>query len=683
MKLAADGGARRLHATAVSQTGLTLAWDAPPGATFVLRRTPGSNPVSLRDHGTGVPVKGTTATVTGLKAGQRHTYSLFTLVKGRWTGPLVLTAGTAAPAGSGQATYVTAPGTLLAAPADLVSAAPTGSGVRAVLQPQTVTPPIGAGLVLPMSATLPGGFLGVVTAVSTDGRTLDLRAGGLSDAFDYYELTVADIAAVPGTAAPAPATAAPEAKVLAAGCTGLGAEQTVAFQPDLALGGRFATKVDKYRFLGADVPTGASLDMEMTVRLTGAATIDVESAVDCGIDLKSYSRQLTVSPVPIAVLLTPNAQVSVNGAVTVSNLGYQATSGVRVKGSMTIKNGPSFTGSPITEITPLTPTVTSNGSVGLAVGGELAVGPGVGTSGAGVIAGISGELTPLDAEFGPRFPMQDPRFNACLRASAAFVTGLSLTAKAWLSNGWSFSEKISLDALQGEFDYPGSPWHLPAGCQDLPGTEPQDSLLGGGVTKVEDAVSGGADQWGHVDGFAPGKKAWVLSTGRIADATGTPGVFASTGLGGPGDDELTALAGYPTHDAAAYTVTLTPAGSTLHVRYVFASEEYEEYPEFVGSSFNDVMVVRVDGKNCATVPGTTTPVSVNTINAQTNSAYYVDNAGGANGYSTSMDGLTVPLTCAVPVTPGKAVTVQIAVADTSDHAYDSAVALLDGGIWTD
>jgi hypothetical protein len=35
------------------------------------------------------------------------------------------------------------------------------------------------------------------------------------------------------------------------------------------------------------------------------------------------------------------------------------------------------------------------------------------------------------------------------------------------------------------------------------------------------------------------------------------------------------------------------------------------------------------------------------------------------------------------VTFGQPVTVQIAVADTSDVAYDSAVALLDGGIWTD
>lgn len=48
-----------------------------------------------------------------------------------------------------------------------------------------------------------------------------------------------------------------------------------------------------------------------------------------------------------------------------------------------------------------------------------------------------------------------------------------------------------------------------------------------------------------------------------------------------------------------------------------------------------------------------------------------------------MDGLTTPLTCNVPVTPGQEVVVEVAVADTSDGRYDSAVGLLDKGIWSD
>jgi hypothetical protein len=122
------------------------------------------------------------------------------------------------------------------------------------------------------------------------------------------------------------------------------------------------------------------------------------------------------------------------------------------------------------------------------------------------------------------------------------------------------------------------------------------------------------------------------------------------------------------------------SGTTRHVRYVFASEEY---PEYVGSAFNDAMAIFVNGKNCARVPGTDDPVSINTINAERNSTYFVDNTSGASGFGTSMDGLTVPLECTAPVQIGKPATVKITVADASDRIYDSAVALLDKGIWSD
>ena len=124
-----------------------------------------------------------------------------------------------------------------------------------------------------------------------------------------------------------------------------------------------------------------------------------------------------------------------------------------------------------------------------------------------------------------------------------------------------------------------------------------------------------------------------------------------------------------------------PTGQTLVARYVFGSEEY---PEYVGSQFNDVMAVfGGDGQNCAVVPNMTTLVSIDSINDQSNSQYYVDNSSGASGYNTTMDGLTVPLECRVAVTPGEQVTIRIAVADASDSIYDSAVALIDGGIYSE
>jgi hypothetical protein len=212
-------------------------------------------------------------------------------------------------------------------------------------------------------------------------------------------------------------------------------------------------------------------------------------------------------------------------------------------------------------------------------------------------------------------------------------------------------------------------------------TQVGDTVLGTGVTPIEESSTGAAEQWGHVDGFAPGKTAWVLSTGRMADAVGDPSKFASSNMNQPGSATLSGLiGGAPTYDAASYKVKLTPKGSTLHVKYVFASEEY---PEYVGSAYNDVMAIFVNGVNCAKVPGSEDAVAVNSINAEKNAELYVDNSTGAGGYSTSMDGLTVPLTCSVPVVPGTPVTVEVAVADTSDAIYDSAVALLDQGIWSD
>jgi hypothetical protein len=447
----------------------------------------------------------------------------------------------------------------------------------------------------------------------------------------------------------------------------------------MSLTGHFSTKVDKYNFLGAEIPTGASVNLGLTATVSGAASIETESSVSCALDLDPLFKQISVSPVPLSVLFTPTAEFSLGGGIKIGNVGLSASAGIQVSGSMSVTNGASFSGDTSANVTPLTPAVTVNGSVGLELGGELTVGPGAGTKQAGVIAGLSGYLDVVDASFTAHFPVDDPRFNVCSALEAKAAVGLGLSVKAWLSK-WSFSETVTLDALNRELPYPGSPWDLPDGCTDLPAEQSKDSLLGPGVTKVDDTTVGGVDQWGHVEGFAPGQKTWVLSTGKIGDALGAPTQLASTNLGRDGDAGLAELAGHPTFDAASYAVTLVPTGSTLHVRYVFASEEY---PEYVGSPYNDVMVVEVGGTNCAKVPGTDAPVAVNNVNHQTNTAHYVDNSTGAAGYSTTMDGLTVPLTCSVPVTPGQPVTVRIAVADTSDAILDSAVALVDGGIWTD
>lgn len=679
--------ASRLHPTSVTRSSVSLTWSAPKGTRFALRRAAGGAAPTSRRGGVRVATHGNKAVDRGLAAGRRYAYALFTRSHGRWSPPLTVVVGTAPPAGSTAAAYVAAPGTLLVPASGVRAASATGSGVRVRLAAKIKPPVVGTAIVLPRSASLAGGFLGRITNVAPDG-TVTATAAGLSDAFEYYDLDLSHFSsgALPLQQAGAPTQARRplsrrERRTSASlsKCLGGSASQSITLSPSLELGGYMHAKVDTFNFLGAHIPKGASLDMAFTATATGAVGAKTSAALKCGLHFTPVMVTLTETPVPISFYFTPEAELSVSGGVEVSNVGVTATAGVHVAAKLGLTSGVSVSGNPIFSASPLKPIVTANGTVGAKLGGQVIIGPGAGSAEAGVIAGVGGELDPIDATFGAVFPLSDSRYNACLRASAAFSRELNLTAKAWLGD-WDVSRSITFEALKGETPYFGSPWYLPSGCSSIEPQEPGDSVLGTGVTKLDDSTTGAPVQWGHLDGFAPGGKTWVLSTGDIADAVGDPSDFASTDTGTPGDADLTAFAGYPTNNAAAYEVKLVPHSPHLHVEYVFASEEY---PEYVDSEFNDVMEVMVDGHNCATVPGTTTPVSINTVNDHTNAAYYVDNTAGAAGYHTSMDGLTVPLTCNATVTPGKPVTVKIAVADASDGIYDSAVALLDKGIWAD
>jgi hypothetical protein len=245
--------------------------------------------------------------------------------------------------------------------------------------------------------------------------------------------------------------------------------------------------------------------MEMTATLIGAAEIKTSASCQCTLDFPKVARNLSVSPVPLAAVFTPSAQFSADGAVTLGGIGMSATGGVQFDGTMSIKKGSSFSGHTIANVAPLTPKITANGTVAVKVAGELIVGPGAATPSAGVIAGVSGELSPLDASFRPEFTASDSRFNACLKADAALKVGLGVTAKAWLGNH-SKEKTINIPALNATLNYPGSPFRLPAGCDKLPGGGSPDTLLGTGVTKVDDTVAGDPAQWDHVDGFAPARR---------------------------------------------------------------------------------------------------------------------------------------------------------------------------------
>ncbi|MCC7041249.1 MAG: choice-of-anchor L domain-containing protein [Burkholderiales bacterium] len=167
----------------------------------------------------------------------------------------------------------------------------------------------------------------------------------------------------------------------------------------------------------------------------------------------------------------------------------------------------------------------------------------------------------------------------------------------------------------------------------------------------------------------------ILSTGRVTDIAG-PNQFdaTSTDFAMPGDADLDSLiAPLLTQDAVILEFDVTPTSDTIAVSYVFGTEEHAE---FVGSPFADVVAIFVNGVNCANVGGL--PVSVNSINAGINANLFVDNRLGAR--STELDGLTRPLECVAAANPGMVNRVRIAIADTANGVYDSAVFVAAGGI---
>lgn len=185
------------------------------------------------------------------------------------------------------------------------------------------------------------------------------------------------------------------------------------------------------------------------------------------------------------------------------------------------------------------------------------------------------------------------------------------------------------------------------------------------------------------------------------DATIAPGPNSSSGAGVnnnmPGDPQLQALIpGYTVYDAAVIEFDFVPLSDTVKFRYVFASEEYDEY---ANSSFNDVFGFFISGTNpnggtynshnIAIIPGTTnTPVSINNVNNGTtnsgpciNCQYYVNN--NPTGLTIEYDAFTTVLTAWAVVVPCQPYHFKIAIGDAGDGILDSGVFLEENSFSTD
>ncbi len=231
----------------------------------------------------------------------------------------------------------------------------------------------------------------------------------------------------------------------------------------------------------------------------------------------------------------------------------------------------------------------------------------------------------------------------------------------------------------------------------------QTNLIGAGISISNVTYTGDNRQMGDFNAINTVlytdqnmDKGIVMTTGYATDAIGpnTTSGISRIMDGVTTDADLSQLTSGLLYDKCVLEFDFVPEGPTIKFNYIFGSDEY---PEFVGSGFNDAFGFFISGpgitgtQNLAVVPGTSTPITINTVNQFNNSAYYVDNGdalfgGPVEPYKSQpqyiqYDGYTVNLTATAQVQCGQTYHFKLAIADVGDPTLDSGV-FIQGGSFT-
>jgi hypothetical protein len=204
-------------------------------------------------------------------------------------------------------------------------------------------------------------------------------------------------------------------------------------------------------------------------------------------------------------------------------------------------------------------------------------------------------------------------------------------------------------------------------------------LQGSGLTISNLVVNCPGKSIGQFSGTSemPITQGLVLSSGLVDSVAGSASLFTTYTNNMSGDPDLQALTSpWVTYDACVLEFDCIPTGDTLLFNFSFGSEEY---PEYVNASFNDVFAIFLSGPgitgtiNTAALPNGT-PVSIDNVNALTNSSYFYDNQNPI-GQFCSYDGFTTNLTAFAEVIPSNTYHFKVAIADVGDTQFDSGVFL--------
>lgn len=206
-----------------------------------------------------------------------------------------------------------------------------------------------------------------------------------------------------------------------------------------------------------------------------------------------------------------------------------------------------------------------------------------------------------------------------------------------------------------------------------------NEIFGDGVTVVDASYSGdnrSSGIWSDGDNVSgavtPSDTGVILSTGRLSNFTnssGDPNIRANTSSNTRGvnnDADFNAAAAQNTYDAAILEADFIPTTDFISMQFTFASEEY---PEYVGSVFNDAVGIWINGELVSS------PIfeiaQINNVNNGANETLYQDNTN--DSANTEMDGYTVTLTVKMAVNNGVLNTIKLGIADVADSSYDSAL----------
>ena len=200
-----------------------------------------------------------------------------------------------------------------------------------------------------------------------------------------------------------------------------------------------------------------------------------------------------------------------------------------------------------------------------------------------------------------------------------------------------------------------------------------------GVTVNATSFVGGATQAGtYINGdgvpLEIPQKGAVLTTGDANIPTSNTQPNFGVDLNLPGDPKLSGLiSGTLTHDAAelTFTVNVDPTSGIKSGAFSFQFGS-EEYPDFVGGAFNDILAGWVNND-----PATNFLHDSKGNLVSINSALFdIDNTATPSPLNIEYNGMTSGLVATFPLQPGLN-TVTIAIADAGDGRYDSGVFLTD------